>query len=73
MQGFSYWAIEPEGDIAVTVSGDLAVSTFTWLGTGRLHDGEQVKMRQHGTLIWRCRAGIWQIVHEHLTVGEPPK
>ncbi len=73
MQGFSYWAIEPEGNIAVTVSGDLAVSTFTGLGTASLHNGEQFQMRQYGTLIWRCRAGTWQIVHEHLTVGDPPK
>jgi ketosteroid isomerase-like protein len=73
MQDFSYWAIAPESEVEVKASGDLATSTFTWSGEGKLRDGTPVKMRQHGTLVWQRRAGQWQIVHEHLTVGDVPR
>lgn len=72
MADFAYWAIAPEGEIDVTAGRDLAVSTFTWVGTGRLESGEPVNMRQHGTLVWKRDGENWQIVHEHLTIGDPP-
>jgi ketosteroid isomerase-like protein len=73
MRDFSSWEIQPEGDINVRVSGDLAVTTFTWVGNGQLQDGKPIQMRQHGTLVWQRNANTWQIVHEHLTVGNPPQ
>lgn len=73
MTDFSEWAIAPEDGIKVTTSGDLATSTFTWIGKGKMQDGEPVTMRQHGTLVWQRRDGTWQIIHEHLTVGDAPR
>lgn len=70
---FSYWEINPEGVIDVTVDRDLAVSTFTWVSNGRFKDGKPARIRQHATHVWRRMNGQWRLVHEHLTVGNPPK
>jgi len=59
MADFATWTITPEDEIEVTVGERLAISSFTWIGTGRLNSGESVHMRQHGTLVWQRR-------------GEPP-
>lgn len=72
MADFATWTITPEDEIEVTVGERLAISSFTWIGTGRLNSGESVHMRQHGTLVWQRRGENWKIIHEHLTVGEPP-
>lgn len=69
MQEFAYWAIQPEGEIQVLVDGEIAVTTFIWVGKGRYKDGREITPRQHATHVWRKRAGRWVIVHEHLTVG----
>ena len=73
MQQFSYWAIQPKGEIQVQVSGDLAVSMFTWIAEARLKNGAELQPApsQHGTLVWRKRNDHWQIVHEHLTRARP--
>lgn len=73
MQAFSYWEIKPEGNIEVTISGDLAVSTFTWICNSCSKDGKELRIRQHGTHVWRRISNYWRLVHEHLTVGNPPK
>lgn len=70
---FSYWEIKPEGAVNVAVDGDLAVSTFTWVSNGRFKDGKAARIRQHATHVWRRLKGEWRLVHEHLTVGNPPK
>lgn len=69
---FAYWEIQPEGSIDVKVNGDLAVSTFTWVSNARLKDGKPTRTRQHGTHVWQRINGQWRLVHEHLTVGNPP-
>ena len=73
MRQFSYWAIQPKGEIQVLLSGDLAVSTFVWVAQARLKDGTvlQPAPSQHGTLVWRKRNNRWQVVHEHLTRAQP--
>lgn len=73
MQAFSYWEINPEGDIEITVDGNLAVSTFTWVSNGRFKDGNVARIRQHCTHVWRRISNQWRLVHEHLTVGNPPE
>lgn len=73
MQDFSYWEINPEGDIEITVDQDLAVSTFTWVSNGRFEDGKQARIRQHCTHVWRRISSEWRLIHEHLTVGKPPE
>ena len=70
---FSYWEIKPEGAVNVTIDGDLAVSTFTWVSNGRFKDGKAARIRQHATHMWRRMNGQWRLVHEHLTIGNPPK
>jgi ketosteroid isomerase-like protein len=73
MRQFSYWAIQPKGEIQVLWSGDLAVSTFTWVAQARLKDGTvlQPAPSQHATLVWQKRDGRWSIVNEHLTRARP--
>ena len=73
MRRFSYWAIQPKGEIQVLLSGDLAVSTFTWVAQARLKGGNvlQPAPSQHGTLVWQKREERWQIEHEHLTRARP--
>lgn len=69
MQNFSYWEIELEDNLQISVDGDLAVTTFSWLGGGRTKDGQEVKARQYGTHTWKRLNGEWRLVGEHLTVG----
>ncbi|MEL6461476.1 MAG: nuclear transport factor 2 family protein [Cyanobacteria bacterium J06621_15] len=69
MQNFSYWEIELENNLEISVDGDLAVTTFSWIGAGKSQDGEDVKVRQYGTHTWKRLNNRWKLVHEHLTVG----
>ena len=69
MQNFSYWEIQLEDNLTISIDGDLAVTTFSWVGGGKTEDGEEVKARQYGTHIWKRFNDEWRLVHEHLTVG----
>ena len=69
MQNFSYWEIQLEDNLDISVAGDLAVTTFSWLGGGKTQDGQEVKVRQYGTHMWKRLKGQWRLVHEHLTAG----
>ncbi|MEO1374730.1 MAG: nuclear transport factor 2 family protein [Cyanobacteria bacterium J06635_10] len=69
MQNFSYWEIKLEDNLEISVDGDLAVTTFSWVGGGKSKDGQEVKARQYGTHTWKRLNGEWRLVHEHLTVG----
>lgn len=69
MENFSYWEIELEDNLNISVEGDLAVTTFSWVGGGKTKDGQEVKARQYGTHTWKRLNGEWRLVHEHLTVG----
>ncbi|MEM6401974.1 MAG: nuclear transport factor 2 family protein [Cyanobacteria bacterium P01_D01_bin.116] len=69
MENFSYWEIELEDNLEISVDGDLAVTTFSWVGGGKSKDGEDVKVRQYGTHTWKRLNREWRLVHEHLTVG----
>ena len=69
MQNFSYWEIEIEDNLEISVDGDLAVTTFSWVGGGKSKDGEDVKVRQYATHTWKRLNHEWRLVHEHLTVG----
>lgn len=71
MAPIASWAIRPVGRPVVHVAGDLAAVTFVFSGGGRMQDGTEVRIAQHGTQIWRKRQGTWVIVHEHLTSDKP--
>jgi ketosteroid isomerase-like protein len=68
MQQFSFWEIALEDNLEISISGDLAVTTFSFAGGGRSQDGQDYQLRQYGTHIWKQINGEWRIVHEHLTV-----
>ena len=70
MENFSYWSIQLEDNLQIYVDGNLAVTTFSWIGGGQTKDGEEVKARQYGTHTWKRLDSQWRLVHEHLTSGE---
>lgn len=45
MKNFSYWEVELEDNLDISVDGDLAVTTFSWVGGGKSKDGEDLKVR----------------------------
>lgn len=69
MQNFSYWEIELEDNLEISIEGNLAVTTFSWVGGGKTKDGQEINTRQYGTHTWKRLKGEWRLVHEHLTVG----
>ena len=69
MQNFGYWSIQLEDNLQISVDGDLAVTTFSWVGDGKTQDGQEVKARQYGTHTWKRLNNEWRLVHEHLTVA----
>ena len=69
MENFSYWEIQLEDNLTISIDGNLAVTTFSWVGGGKAQDGQEVKARQYGTHTWKRLNGEWRLVHEHLTVG----
>lgn len=69
MQNFSYWEIQLEDNLTISVDGDLAVTTFSWVGGGKTREGHEVKARQYGTHTWKRLNNEWRLVHEHLTVA----
>ena len=69
MQNFSYWSIQLEDNLDISIDGDLAVTTFSWVGGGKTKDGQEVKAKQYGTQTWKRLNDKWRLVHEHLTVG----
>lgn len=69
MENYSYWLIQLEDNLKISIDGDLAITTFSWVGGGKTKDGQEVKARQYGTHTWKRLNGEWRLVHEHLTVG----
>lgn len=69
MQNFSYWEIQLEDNLTISIDGDLAVTTFSWVGGGKTQDGQEVEARQYGTHTWKRLNSEWRLVHEHLTAG----
>jgi quinol monooxygenase YgiN/ketosteroid isomerase-like protein len=69
MQQFAYWEIAIEDNLEISVNGDLAVTTFSFVGGGQNKDGQNYKLRQYGTHAWKRMSNRWRLVHEHLTVG----
>lgn len=69
MQNFSYWEIQLEDNLTISIDGNLAVTTFSWVGGGKSKDGREVTVRQYGTHTWKRLNDEWRLVHEHLTVG----
>ena len=69
MENFSYWSIQLEDNVNISIDGDLAVTTFSWIGGGKTKDGQEVEVRQYGTHTWKRLNDEWRLVHEHLTVG----
>ncbi|MGB3405777.1 MAG: nuclear transport factor 2 family protein [Microcoleaceae cyanobacterium] len=68
MQDFRDWEIQLEDNLNISIDGDLAVTTFSWVGGGKTKEGEEVKVRQFGTHTWKRLNNEWRLVHEHLTV-----
>ena len=69
MKNFSYWSIQLENNLDISIDGNLAVTTFSWVGGGKTKEGQEVKVRQYGTHTWKRLNSEWRLVHEHLTVG----
>jgi ketosteroid isomerase-like protein len=69
MENFSFWEIQLEDNLNISIEGDLAVTTFSWVGGGKTKDGQEIKARQYGTHTWKRLNDEWRLVHEHLTVG----
>ena len=69
MKQFTYWSIQPKGDIEVRASEDMAISNFVWIGEARYKDGREITPKQYATLVWEKQDGNWVIVHEHLTAA----
>ena len=69
IQNFSYWEIQLEDNLTISIDGNLAVTTFSWVGGGKTQDGQEAKARQYGTHTWKRFNNEWRLVHEHLTVG----
>ncbi|MEM1369118.1 MAG: nuclear transport factor 2 family protein [Cyanobacteria bacterium P01_H01_bin.15] len=72
MQQFAYWEITIEDNLEITVEGDLATTTFSFVGQGSTQDGQPAALRQYGTHIWKRTQNQWRLVHEHLTSGDAP-
>lgn len=72
-ENISYWEVELEDNFKITIDGDLAVTTFSWIGGGKGKDGRTIKAKQYGTHVWKRFEGQWRLVHEHLTGGEIPE
>ncbi|MGD2182116.1 YybH family protein [Lusitaniella coriacea] len=72
-ENISYWEVELEDHFEITIDGDLAVTTFSWIGGGKGKDGRAIKAKQYGTHVWKRLEGQWRLVHEHLTGGEIPE
>ena len=70
MEQFAYWSIQPEDDIKVRATENMAVSNFVWVGEGRYQDGREITLKQYATLVWQRQDGNWVIVHEHLTTAK---
>lgn len=73
MESFSYWNVDLEDNWEISVDGDLAVTTFSWVGGGKTKDGQEVKAKQYGTHTWKRLNDQWRLVHEHLTGSEIPE
>jgi ketosteroid isomerase-like protein len=69
VQQFAYWEVAIEDNLEISISGDLAVTTFSFAGSGRRKDGQDYKLRQYGTHVWKRINDQWRLVHEHLTVA----
>ena len=69
MENFSYWSIQLEDNLNISIDGNLAVTTFSWIGGGKTKEGQEIEARQYGTHTWKRLNGEWRLVHEHLTVG----
>jgi ketosteroid isomerase-like protein len=69
MQNFSYWQIQLEDNLNISIAENLAVTTFSWVGGGKTKDGQEVNVRQYATHTWKRLNNQWRLVHEHLTVG----
>ncbi|MBE9039725.1 nuclear transport factor 2 family protein [Oscillatoriales cyanobacterium LEGE 11467] len=70
MQQFAFWEIAIEDNLEISVNGDLAVTTFSFVGGGQDGDGVEYTLRQYGTHTWKRIDGQWRLVHEHLTAGD---
>lgn len=68
MKQFAYWSIQPEGDIEIRASENMAVSNFVWIAKARYQDGKEITPKQYATLVWQKQDdGRWVIIHQHLT------
>ncbi|MEL6931342.1 MAG: nuclear transport factor 2 family protein, partial [Cyanobacteria bacterium J06600_6] len=63
MQNFNYWEIQLEDNLTISVDGNLAVTTFSWVGGGKTKEGQDLRVRQYGTHTWKHLNDEWRIVH----------
>ena len=68
MDNFSYWSIQLEDNLQVSIGGDPAVTSFSWVGGEKTKDGQEVEARQYVTHTWKRLNHEWRLLHKHLTV-----
>ncbi|MDY6941285.1 MAG: nuclear transport factor 2 family protein [Cyanobacteriota bacterium] len=73
MEQFTFWEIAIDDNLEISVSGDLAATTFSFSGGGRDRDGSEYQLRQYGTHVWQRIDGRWRLVREHLTLADVPE
>ncbi len=60
-------------DLAITVSGDLAMAHWLWRFTGLKLPGGAAAGWLRSTAVYRKIGGVWKIVHEHDSMAINPE
>lgn len=66
-QSVEKFAVKFSDDVAISVHGEAAVTTFHFRPEGAFKDGRPLSCDVRVTLDWERREGMWKIVHEEIT------
>ncbi len=66
MNKFSYWEIKLEDNLEISADRGLAVTTFSWVGSGKSKDGKEIKVKRNSIHHWVCIENEWRLIHEHI-------
>jgi ketosteroid isomerase-like protein len=56
----------PTGDLKLSIKGDHAITTFSFVPQGTYNDGTPVTCGAHVSLTWKKHDGLWQIAREEI-------
>ena len=65
--GFASLKLTPNSDVKVTRRGSMALTTLTFLLSGKQKDGTALEFDCRHTIVWEKRGGQWLIIHEHVS------